>query len=288
MRAATDWRVGSTFARPLRQSCQVMEPIEGYRVAAQLPAPPDVEVELGPIPLSVMHFVVPTLVTLVALAIAGGTVRAAIQGSTPAALRCSRTDDAVTCEESIGEPLVLSRRLSGAASDVHDYRTPGRSSKDCVAIQQQIACGGHAKENVARIRALAPGQTVDLPATNHDPTNVMVGGMFAFLSFALATTYIVTALARRNVFRVRIGPKLLEVAGKHGVMHTLMRSKDESVRIVVMRAGRGELPKYEIAYGTDDPTAITEFLAKDYELEPVAAKLRQALAAAPPAETPRA
>jgi hypothetical protein len=254
--------------------------MQGYRAAS----PPSVEVALGPLPLQILHFLRPALVFFVALAIAGFTLSAALRGPTPAVLRCAREGDTMSCEDWRGDPMQLVHRFSGPTRSVHFYRSGGRSSKECVAIENQIACGGQAKANVARINALAPGEHVDLDATDRDPTLYFVGGAFAFLFFALAGVYLLSTLARRSVFRIRLGPTALEVVDEKGAtLHTLLRGRGEAVRIVQMRAARGEFPKYEIAYGIVEPfTAITSFQAGELDLEPIAARLREALARLPP------
>ena len=77
--------------------------MQGYRVQAT----PKVEVKLGPLPMSVMHFVVPALIALVAFAFAGCAVATAARGPQPEALRCVRTGGRVACEEWRGAPLQL-------------------------------------------------------------------------------------------------------------------------------------------------------------------------------------
>jgi hypothetical protein len=253
--------------------------MQGYRAASV----PTVDVQLGPLPLGVLHLIWPVLVLFVALAIAGCTVSAAIRGPTPGSLRCSRVVDTVTCEEWRGDPMQLIQRISGPTQSVRFLHLGGHSSKDCVEIGKRIACGGEAKANVARISALLPGQRVDFDITDHSPTLAIAGGGFAFLFFLLAVTLFAGAFARRSVLTIRVGPTSLEVLDKKGgTLHTLLRGRGEMVRVVQVRAQRGEFPKWEIAYGFTEPiTAITAFRANELELEPFAAKLREALATVP-------
>jgi len=254
--------------------------MSGYRAAAT----PHVEVKLGPLPLEVIHFIVPALVGLVGLLIAGWVVQRAVRGPTPFTLRCSRAADVVTCEEWQGRPWVETQRASGAHGTVRYHRTSGKNSKTCVAIGTALMCGGGTNENVARIAALEPGQTVELDATDRSPTPIIVSSMFGVMVFVLAGVYLAGALNRRSVITVRLTPTTLEVLDKRGgVVHSLMRSPREEVRVEQMRSVRGEGAKWEVVYGDTSPlTAITSFAAKDWDLEPLAAELRKGLAELPP------
>jgi hypothetical protein len=259
--------------------------MQGYREAS----PPHVDVKLGPLPLGVIHFIVPVLIGLVGLFIAGCVVQSAVRGPVPGALRCSRAADVVTCEEWKGTPLVLTQRSSGPHGSVRYHRTPGKNSQTCVELGNVLMCGGSTRDNVARIAALTPGQTIELDATNHDPTNLIVGSMFALLVLALAGAYVAGSLARRNVVTVRLTPTTLEVIDRKSgrALTTLTRGPREEVRVVQIRSGRGEGPKFEVAYGDAPPlTAITSFGANDLDLEPVAAALRTGLAELPPPVRP--
>lgn len=254
--------------------------MQGYRAAA----PPHLDVKLGPLPLGVIHFIVPALVGLVGLLIAGWIVQRVVRGPTPFALRCSRAEAVVSCEEWQGRPMLLTQRASSAHGTVRYHRTSGKNSKTCVAIGNAFMCGGSARENVARIATLEPGQTIELDATDHSPTPIIVSSMFGVMVLVLAGVYLAGALNRRSVITVRLTPTTLEVLDKRGaVVHSLMRSAREEVKVVQMRSGRGEGPKWEVAYGDTPPlTAITSFAAKDWDLEPLAAELRKGLAEVPP------
>src|SRR6202008_4022804 len=116
-------------------------------------------------------------------------------------------------------------RASGAHGSVRYHRTPGKKSQTCVAIGSVLMCGGGTQQNVTRIPALTPGQTIELDATDRSITNLIVGSMFALLVLALAGAYLAGALGRRTVVTVRLTPPTLAVIdAKNGrALTTLMR-----------------------------------------------------------------
>jgi hypothetical protein len=79
-------------------------------------------------------------------------------------------------------------------------------------------------------------------------------------------------------------PTSLEVFGTNGAkLHTCLRDPDEEVRILwCTRGGKGQPPEWDIAHESGSVMcAITSFRASNHDLEPLATKLRIALAQLP-------
>ena len=163
----------------------------------------------------------------------------------------------------------------------------GHSSQTCLALGAQTAC--YDGRDLERIQYLRDGASLEMSEAG----GPMIMGIFVFAALGLVlgvsgAAFLRTALRRRVQVRVRVTPRSLEVLSTSGKPRrpAIDRTRREAVRVVLLRrGGRGAFPVFAIVYGEEAPScAIVEWttFTGAPELEPFAARLREALAAVAP------
>ena len=247
----------------------------GYpRAVTYRHAPPTAPVvTLGPLPLRAVHFVAPAIFAVFGLAIAGAAVASVVIPAPPQTLRCTRSVDRFTCEQWSRDRLV--RAIEGSAPSL--THLGGRSAKDCIALGNELFCGGDPRRAVPRLNALPVGGSATVDITeSRSVMGMLIGALFGAALLVMAGAWTRNALGRGAMRRVQVTPETLAMEGGA----TIPRGPHEEVRIVRVSGGRGAYPVWAIDYFSQASALRlgTWMSFAPYELELLASALREALA----------
>ena len=241
-----------------------------------------IEVAVGPLPFRPLHllptFAFGAVALCVGFFVAAGALRGLVE---EVSLACTRTGNVIACDERVSPGGGVRQRLSGPVDSVRLHRLGGRYPEDCVEIGQRLACGDRAAENVARIRALAPGGSVVVDNTK-SPSIValVVGALFFLVVAAMAVASFVRVLGRGRRYVVRVGDRALEVVAPGGKTTVVPRVPGEVLRAAPLHRSRGSMPVWCIAYGhAHNESVLVKFMSfrGSDELAPAVASLQAAL-----------
>ncbi len=226
------------------------------------------------------------LVGLVLLVVAVTGAYVLSTARAPVTLECTRSGDAVQCAQKREglSPLYFESKLE----EVHLVHVSGRSPQDCVAFGPTLTFGGHAKDNVAAIRSLAPGEHRVLDATSEGGAfgMIMAFGCVLLLLLVVFVSAVAASLSRLTRVRVTVFADRIDiVTARWGFLRSAARSvpraRHEEVRVELSsRGGRGSLPRWQLAYVVDSdtiPLAYLSALGQPPALAAMAERLRSAL-----------
>lgn len=235
-----------------------------------------VEVAIGPLPTRARMLLPIAAVLLSILAMLAGTI-ATWNDVGPRELRCVGADPNTTCTiwrngAPITGPLDASKERVGNSA----AKTP----RSCTILDGEPVCA-ISHHDMDRLRALGVGQVAVVPLDQGSSGSERLLGalVWAIAVGGICAHYVVTLRrSRRRTVTLGVTADRIEVTSVAPV-RTVRRSSHDDV-VVVSVASVFSYPSRSLTYGSVSPIELARFRSSDSaELEPYAARLRDALAA---------